>query len=179
MTSADPAVPAPSSVPLDKPLYGATFFQAIKRFWAKYATFSGRASRSEFWWASLFVVLVVLIIWVPGTIIGMVTGTPTVSPTTGKSNITPGPAFLPFVAVGMMFYLAILVPSIAITVRRLHDGNYSGAFYFLVFVPWIGGLILLILSLMESKPEGARFDAGAPPYQPVAPSTPPAPPVSP
>jgi hypothetical protein len=37
-------------VPLDKPLYGATFGQAISRFFKKYATFSGRASRSEYWW---------------------------------------------------------------------------------------------------------------------------------
>jgi uncharacterized membrane protein YhaH (DUF805 family) len=169
MTNADPAAPAPSSVPLDKPLYGASFTQAIKRFFAKYATFSGRASRSEFWWASFFVFLIAVLIWGPGIIVGIVTGTPGVDPTTGRATHTPGPAFLLFVGLGVLFYLAVLVPSIAITVRRLHDANFSGAFYLLVFVPWIGGLILLVLALLESKPEGARFDADAQPYQPVTP----------
>ena len=164
MTISDPA----GTVPLDKPLYGASFAQAIKRLFTKYAVFSGRASRSEFWWATLFVFLVALVIWLPGIIIGAATGTPTVSPTTGRSTITPGPAFAIFAGLGILFYLAILVPSIAVTVRRLHDANFSGAFYLLVFVPWIGSLILLVLAILESKPEGARFDAGAPPYVPPA-----------
>lgn len=176
MTLSEPA----GTVPLDKPLYGASFTQAIKRLFAKYAVFSGRASRSEFWWATLFFFLVALVIWVPGIIIGAATGTPTVSPTTGRSTLTPGPAFAIFAGLGILFYLAILVPSIAVTVRRLHDANYSGAFYLLVFVPWVGSLILLVLAILESKPEGARFDAGAPPYvPPVTAGAPPAPPAAP
>jgi uncharacterized membrane protein YhaH (DUF805 family) len=169
MTIADPAAPAPASVPLDKPLYGATFPQAVKRLFAKYAVFSGRASRSEFWWATLFFFLGALIIWVPGIIVGFATGTPYVSPTTGRSSIAPGPAFAIFAGIGILFYLAILVPSIAVTVRRLHDANYSGAFYLLVFVPSVGSIILLVLAILESKPEGARFDADAQTYQPVPP----------
>lgn len=169
MTIADPAAPAPSTVPLDKPLYGASFTQAIARLFAKYAVFSGRASRSEFWWATLFFVLGTSLTWGAGIAVGLATGTPYVDPTTGRSSITPGPAFAIFAGIGMLFYLAILVPSIALTVRRLHDANYSGALYLLVFVPWVGGIILLIFALLDSKPEGARFDADAQPYQPVAP----------
>jgi uncharacterized membrane protein YhaH (DUF805 family) len=70
-----------------------------------------------------------------------------------------------FAGIGTLFFLAILVPSIAVTVRRLHDANLSGAFYFLGFVPSVGGIILLVLALLESRPEGARFDADAQPYQ--------------
>ena len=43
--------PSTPPAPLDLPQYGATFGQAIARFWGKYTTFSGRASRSEYWWA--------------------------------------------------------------------------------------------------------------------------------
>jgi len=186
MTTSAPAAPAPSPAPIDKPLYGATFAQAVQRFFAKYAVFSGRASRSEFWWADLFLFLAALVIWVPGMIIGYATGSPYVSPTTGQSSITPGPAFAIFAVIGVLFYLAVLVPGIAVTVRRLHDANFSGALYLLVFVPF-GSLILLVLAVLESNPQGARFDADAQPYQPVAappapstaPPVPPAPPVSP
>jgi uncharacterized membrane protein YhaH (DUF805 family) len=173
MTSIDPIVPAPASAPLDKPLYGATFAQAIQRFFKKYATFSGRASRSEYWWVALFIAAVLIVIWVPGFIVGTATGTPSTD-AYGRATITPGPAFIPFPIIGVLFYLAVLIPGIAVTVRRLHDGGFSGGFFFLSFIPSVGGLIIFILALLESKPEGARFDAGAT----VAPAAPPAPPAN-
>ena len=51
-----------SGTPLSAPLYGATFGQAIARFFKKYATFSGRASRSEFWWFFLFATVIYLVL---------------------------------------------------------------------------------------------------------------------
>ena len=65
------ANPVDTSAPSDRPLYGAGFGQAVRRFWSKYATFSGRASRSEFWWWQLAnllvaVVLAVIVIAVHG-----------------------------------------------------------------------------------------------------------------
>jgi uncharacterized membrane protein YhaH (DUF805 family) len=146
---------------LDQPLYGATFPQAISRFFRKYVTFAGRASRSEYWWVQLFLVLVNILIWVPGGVVGAATGERTVSPVTGVASTTPGPAFGIFAALGILFFLATLIPLIAITVRRLHDANLSGALVLLILVPSIGGLIVLILTLLESRPEGARFDLGA------------------
>jgi hypothetical protein len=56
MSVTTPAVEAPPA--LSQPLYGASIVQAITRFFKKYATFSGRASRSEFWWAYLAYVVV-------------------------------------------------------------------------------------------------------------------------
>lgn len=58
-----------------------------------------------------------------------------------------------------LFGLAIIVPSIAITVRRLHDPDRSGWWYFISCVPFVGGIILLVFTLMPSDPRGARFDA--------------------
>src|SRR6185312_8282818 len=61
--SAPVAVPGNGGVPLDQPLYGASFGQAIKRFFTKYATFSGRASRSEYWWVQLFNFIIVAVLY--------------------------------------------------------------------------------------------------------------------
>jgi uncharacterized membrane protein YhaH (DUF805 family) len=166
-------MPATGSASLDKPLYGASFTQAIKRFFAKYAVFSGRASRSEYWWVALFLFLVGILIWVPGIAVGVATGTQSISPTTGQLTTTPGPAFGIFVALGILVYLATLVPGIALTVRRLHDANLSGLLFLLVLVPSFVGLIILVLTLLETNPLGARFDADAQPAA-VAPAAPPA-----
>ena len=59
----------------------------------------------------------------------------------------------------LLFGLATIVPSIAITVRRLHDTDRSGWWYFISCVPFVGGIILLVFTLMPSDPRGARFGA--------------------
>lgn len=156
-----------ATVPLDQPLYGATFGQAISRFFRKYAVFSGRASRSEYWFVVLFLALVGILIWVPGIVLGLATGTQTISSTTGRPTTEPGPIIIPFVIVGILFYLGTLVPGIAVNVRRLHDANLSGLLYLLVLIPNVGGLVVLVLSALQSNPQGARFDAGAAPYVPA------------
>ena len=51
------------------------------------------------------------------------------------------------------------MPSLAVLVRRLHDANFSGFFVFIGLIPFVGGIILLVLTILPSKPEGARFDA--------------------
>ncbi|WP_217809183.1 DUF805 domain-containing protein [Agreia pratensis] len=61
-------------------------------------------------------------------------------------------------ALPWLFLLVSAVPTIALFVRRLHDSNLSGFFAFLVFVPLVNGLIVLILAVRLSVPEGARFD---------------------
>lgn len=142
-----------TSSTLSQPLYGATFGQAVSRFFTKYATFSGRASRSEFWWSWLFFLALVTLIGVPiGAIVGL-TGTPTASG--GVQLTAPGVIAL---VVGGLLFLGLIIPRISVTVRRLHDADYSGWFLLLVLIPQIGGLIVLILNILPSKPEGARFD---------------------
>ena len=81
----------------------------------------------------------------------------TYDPVTGAS--TPGPLF--GVAYGLLglWFLAVLVPNLAITWRRLHDTNRSGAFFSLGFIPLVGGIIVLVFTLLDSDPAGARFDA--------------------
>ena len=135
---------------MEAPLYGATISQAVVRFWRKFAVFSGRASRSEYWWWQLVVGGGMLVLIFVATIVGVTT-----SPDGGD---TPGTASIPLFILLIVAGLGLIVPNIAITVRRLHDTNQSGLLYLLTLVPYLGGLIVLILCIQGSKPEGARFD---------------------
>ncbi|MGK0716345.1 DUF805 domain-containing protein [Leucobacter sp. W1153] len=137
---------------LNRPLYGATFGQAISRFFKNYATFSGRASRSEYWLVTLFMLILSAVF---GVLIGITTATAGLTEE-GNAEL-PGTAIALIVAFGV-FGLATIVPSIALQWRRLHDVNLAGPFYFLALIPSVGGLILFILSLLPPKPEGRRFD---------------------
>ena len=139
----------PSEAPLDQPLYGATLPQAVQRFFKKYATFSGRASRSEYWWVTL---AFIILYGVFGGIVGA-TGH------LGSDGVFHVEGFgLVIAIIWVLVSLAVIVPSIALTVRRLHDGNFSGWLYLLHLIPSLGSLIVFILTLLPSKPEGARFD---------------------
>ncbi|MEV8336876.1 DUF805 domain-containing protein [Leucobacter sp. NPDC077196] len=157
---------------LSRPLYGATFGQAVRRFLKNYAGFSGRASRSEYWWTVLFgflVSLVPLVLYIIGVVMlagasasssaysdgfGDGYGSAAAAPTAGL-GLT-----LLFVGIGLLFVigLALLVPSIAISWRRFHDANFAGPFYFLSFIPYVGGLIVLVFMVLPPTPLGRRFD---------------------
>lgn len=134
------------------PLHGATFGQAVQRFFSKYATFSGRASRSEFWWWWLAYYLVItacsvlIAIGLSGSI------------DADAGTFTPGPLAIVGYALNGLFALAVLIPCLALAWRRLHDTNRSGAFYFLALIPIVGAIILLVFFLQPSDPAGARFD---------------------
>ena len=150
---------------ISRPLYGASFGQAVRRFFKQYANFTGRASRSEYWWVALFIFLVELVPLV-FYIIGIVTISVSAATSSYDSyGYTPsapsgvGLAFL-FLGIGLLFVigLALLVPSIALAWRRLHDGNFAGPMYFLSFIPYAGGIVLLVFMLLPSKTEGRRFD---------------------
>ena len=151
----------------DLPLYGAAPLTAYSRFWRRYVVFSGRASLSEYWWPVLLNVVVAVVVGLLGAIL-LAVGS-------GLDDQGLGVAAVPNALGGVLlfalflFFLAQLIPSIAITVRRLHDANLSGLFYLLSFIPSVGGLIVLVLTVLPSNPEGRRFDRGAPAWQPIVP----------
>lgn len=145
-----------AAVPLSAPLYGATFGQAFKRFFLKYATFSGRASRSEYWWW----ILAESIIGIVGGFLirtGMTTVTVVGSRALATETHISGLGWL-WIAIFGLWFIVTIIPSLALAWRRLHDAGLSGGFFFIGFVPFVGGIILLVLYLLPPKPEGARFD---------------------
>jgi len=148
-----PTVPKP--VPLSAPLYGATFPVAVKRFWQKYATFSGRASRSEYWWWALvsgIVGAVLLAIYVPSLLAARTPGQ--------GLHLTTG--IVVVLVVGGIWFLATVVPTLALLWRRLHDANLSGLFALFGLIPTVGWLFVLLFTLLASNPAGSRFDAHEP-----------------
>ncbi|MGT2425641.1 DUF805 domain-containing protein [Amnibacterium kyonggiense] len=153
----------------DLPLYGASPLTAYARFWKRYVVFSGRASLSEYWWATLLSGVIAVVLGVLGGVLLAVGGAIAQqgSPVAAVPNALG--AVLLFALV--VFALAQIVPGIAITVRRLHDANLSGLLYLLVFIPSVGGLIILVLTVLPSNPEGRRYDHGAPARLPTAPPT--------
>ena len=99
-----------------------SFGEAIKTCFSKYATFSGRASRSEYWFFFLFSFLL---------------------------------SFIPIV--NFIAGLALLIPSLAVAVRRLHDIGKSGWWYLICLVPFVGGLVLLIFYLTPGQPTANEY----------------------
>ncbi|SDH59105.1 Uncharacterized membrane protein YhaH, DUF805 family [Leifsonia sp. 98AMF] len=148
-TSAAPT----GETPLWAPLYGATIGQAIKRFFTKYADFTGRASRSEYWWWILFSVIVAIVLEVLALGLGFAGAT-----VNDDGTSTPGPLFwIPGLLIAV-WSLGTIVPHLALIWRRLHDADLAGPFFFLGFVPIVGGITVLVLTILPSKLEGARFD---------------------
>jgi uncharacterized membrane protein YhaH (DUF805 family) len=97
----------------------------------KYAVFNGRAARPEFWWFVLFnVIISAAIQLVFSAIAGHSTGQ----------------------AVGELYSLAVLLPSLGVGIRRLHDTNRTGWWYLLVFIPIIGWIVLIVFLAMASDP---------------------------
>jgi uncharacterized membrane protein YhaH (DUF805 family) len=154
---------------LEQPRYGVGPVEAVTRFFQKYATFTGRASRSEYWWATLAFSLLFAVL---GALAGVIGGATQTVGADGSNE--PGVAVLVPVGIGFVIGLAAVVPGIAVTVRRLHDANFSGLLYLINAVPYVGGLVVLVLTIMPSNPAGARYDAGATTVVVPAPQAPPA-----
>ena len=152
MTNPEPAAPA-GEIPLSAPYYGASLGVAFSRFWRKYATFSGRASRSEFWWWYLIGTVVAVIFYAIGGLAGGVYG-----PANGSGALTLGPGYGIYETLSLVWGLATIVPTLALTWRRLHDSDHSGGFFFLFLIPLVGDIILLVFFLTGARPAGARFD---------------------
>jgi len=97
---------------------------AVKTCFSKYATFSGRASRSEYWFFYLFTIIASIVTWVIDTML------------LGYSAEDTG-------AINLIFQIIIILPSIAVGARRLHDIGKSGWWQLLILT--IIGIILLIV----------------------------------
>jgi uncharacterized membrane protein YhaH (DUF805 family) len=105
----------------------------------KYAVFTGRARRKEYWGFALinFIITIVLV---------------------AISGMSRGSGLVIILSLVVLLYsLAIIVPSVAVAVRRLHDIDMSGWWMLIGFVPVIGGIALLVLTVLDSNPGENRY----------------------
>ncbi|MFM7211864.1 MAG: DUF805 domain-containing protein [Actinomycetota bacterium] len=141
------------------------FGQAIKHVFKNYATFQGRASRSEFWWWYLFTVIVSTILFIPAMPWYNEYVNATLNQMGDATQVLPAPTGLAMagLVLSAIFSLAILIPSIAVAARRLHDTDRSGwwlLLYFLTCCFGIGIIVLIIFWILPSTPGPNRFGLG-------------------
>jgi len=105
----------------------------------KYTVFSGRSRRREYWFFVLFNTLIIIAL----TFVDLSIGT---------ASAEMGGGLL-----STLYSLAVLIPSIAVMVRRLHDTDRSGWWILILFVPLIGFIWLLVLTVLNSQPGDNRF----------------------
>ena len=111
------------------------YLQALK----KYAVFAGRSRRKEFWYFALFNIIA-------GVVLGLM----------DRLLSTYSPAWNVGLLSGI-YGLAILVPSLAVTVRKLHDIDRTGWWILIGLVPFVGTIVLLVLALFEGTPGANRY----------------------
>ncbi len=140
-----------------------TFPDAVKSALSQYVGFSGRARRSEYWWFFLFT-----------TIVGIVASTldsVLFAPDPGSTRII-GPLY-------GLAALALLLPSLAVGVRRLHDTDRTGWWLLIGLVPIVGWILLIVWYCQDSgpdnqygpSPKGGAQDAAQGAYPPPPPPT--------
>ena len=107
----------------------------------KYAVFNGRARRKEYWFFFLFSIIITIVL----SIIDVAAGS--LDAKTGLGLFTG------------IYTLAILIPSLAVSVRRLHDTDRSGWWLLISLIPIIGGLVILVFVVLDSDPAENRYGA--------------------
>lgn len=112
------------------------FMDSIKICFGKYARWRGRASRSEFWYFYLFYMLVLVVF---GAFDGYMVANNTVS-------------FLSTIAV-----LVLLLPQLAVTVRRLHDTDRTGWWYWIIMIPVVGAILFIVWLCERGTPGPNRY----------------------
>ena len=112
------------------------FGEAVRLFFKNYKNFQGRSRRAEYWWPMLmYVIVYVAFLIISG--IGSAMG--------DLGVILIAIAGLAYVVFG----IAIIVPMFAVTFRRLHDTDKSAWWMLISFIPLVGGIVLLIFTVME------------------------------
>ena len=106
------------------------YLQVLK----KYVVFSGRAQRAEFWYFTLFNFLAVAALLVIDALIG------TYSAESGIGLLSG------------IYVLGVMLPGIAVAIRRLHDTGRTGWWYLLLLIPLVGAIVLIVFFVQDSTP---------------------------
>ena len=126
-----------------------TMIEAIKSGYFNYANFSGRSTRSAYWWWALFQIAVTVAI-------ALLEGGGTSVVGDGSASFTYNAGIF-----GLIWSLGNLLPSLAVGIRRLHDLDRSGWWLVLALIPLIGTLILLYWFCQRGTAGDNRFGAEA------------------
>lgn len=148
-----PVAPHPAARPFDDtPLRGATSTEAVRRFFERWWTFTGRASRSEYWHV---VGLQVAAVWVAFMVVTLL------------EILGVEAAALALGDVTLVVLVCSVVPMAALNTRRLHDVGLAGWWQLLALLPfgWVG---LVVVGLVPGRTRGERFDAARPVVLPCA-----------
>ncbi|MFG2181457.1 DUF805 domain-containing protein [Streptomyces abikoensis] len=109
----------------------------------KYAVFSGRARRQEYWMFTLISTVISIVVAIAEGVLG--------------TNSV----------IGTVYVLAVLLPSLAVTVRRLHDTDRSGWWVLIGLIPVVGWIVLLVFTCLDSQPQPNKYGPSpkhVPPY---------------
>jgi uncharacterized membrane protein YhaH (DUF805 family) len=136
----------------------------------RYAEFSGRSRRKEYWMFAVLNIIVFIVLGflaavsltMTGNVGGMVSGEG------GLGAVGGGMGSMVAIALCVLWGLAVIVPSIAVQVRRFHDQDKSGWWALINFVPYVGSLIVLVFMLMDGTAGPNKY--GADPKAGTAPS---------
>ena len=113
---------------------------AYKNFFKGYVDFTGRSTRSEYWW-----------IWLTNMILLVPFYSAYFKALANPRNETALMALGGIAIIYMIFGLALILPMLALTVRRLRDAGFHWALIFIIFIPMVGPLALLVLLAMPTK----------------------------
>jgi len=116
----------------------------------KYAVFTGRSRRSEYWYFVLFNTLIIVALTVVDVAMGLYS-------IEGDLGLLSG-----------VYSLAVFIPSFAVTVRRLHDTDRSGWWLLLALIPVVGVIVLIVFFAADGTPESNRFGENPKQAQAVA-----------
>jgi uncharacterized membrane protein YhaH (DUF805 family) len=105
----------------------------------KYTVFSGRAGRPEYWWFTLANIIIVVVLDILGATVGSI-----------------------LQVVGAIYGLAVFLPSLGVSIRRLHDTNRSGWWILIGIVPLIGWIVLLVFYCSAGTPGDNNYGGEAP-----------------
>jgi uncharacterized membrane protein YhaH (DUF805 family) len=126
-----------------------TYF--IRSITKNYFRFTGRARRQEYWGYTLFNVLTYIAVFLLDIVLSAI--------------VYGGNDFVPMLT--FIWFLYQIIPSIAVTVRRLHDQDLSGWLYLITWVPYIGWLVIFVFMLIDSRAE-PNAHGPSPKYDPSA-----------
>lgn len=100
----------------------------------KYAVFSGRSQRAEYWYFVLFHFIIIIVLGIISAVVGDSSG-----------------------ILGILYFLAVLIPALAVAVRRLHDVGKSGWMLLITLIPLIGTIWFFVLMVTDSNPGENKY----------------------